>query len=187
MRTGNLRAHLLLVGVFFSISGLISRANLPGGGTNGPIVMLTDNGNGTISIHINKTGGAIDQINYTCNNSGSPTTQQALSGGHNSGQLYWEDSGNQGLTFTYAVVANPASIGGDYAKVVLSTTTVAKVLFEVHYSLVRGNTGFYVTPIWFHRSTDAAFSMGECRDNIYSGSIFNWMSLDATRNKSWPY
>ncbi len=26
-------------------------------------------------------------------------------------------------------------------------------------------------------------SMGECRDNIYSGSVFNWMSVDATRNR----
>ena len=25
--------------------------------------------------------------------------------------------------------------------------------------------------------------MGECRDNIYAGSIFNWMSVDATRNR----
>ena len=25
--------------------------------------------------------------------------------------------------------------------------------------------------------------MGECRDNIYAGSIFNWMSVDAARNR----
>ena len=170
-----------------------AHANLPGGGTSGASVTLTDNGDGTvtmangiIAIHINKTGGDIDQISYTYNNSGSPQTQQVLAGGHNGGDLYWEDSGNQGLSFTYAVVANPASIGGNYGEVVLSCTTVANILFEVHYSLLRGNTGFYVTPIWIHRSIDGGFSMGECRDNIYSGAIFNWMSVDATRNKLMP-
>ena len=164
-------------------------ANVPGGGTNGASVTLTDNGDGTvtmangiISIHINKTGGAIDQISYTYNNSGSPQTQQVLSGGYNGGQLYWENSGNQGASFTYAVVAN----NGNYCEVALSSTTVANILFEVHYSMLRGNTGFYVTPIWIHRNIDGAFNMGECRDNIYSGAIFNWMSVDATRNKLMP-
>lgn len=168
-------------------------ANITGGGTNGTAVTLTDNGDGTVtmangivSIHINKTGGAVDQINYTFNNSGVTQTLNVLSDGHNGGQLYWENSGNQGLSFTYAVVANPASTGGNYAEVVLSCTTVANILFEVHYSMLRGNTGFYATPIWIHRSTDGAFSMGECRDNIYSGAIFNWMSVDEQRNKLMP-
>ena len=54
---------------------------------------------------------------------------------------------------------------------------------EMRFSMLRGSTGFYVTPIWSHRSVDAAQSMGETRDNIYAGSIFNWMSVDATRNR----
>ncbi len=191
-----LRARIKPILSLLQLLGLLALAanpawaNLPGGGTSGANVTLTDNGNGTvtiangtISIHINKTGGDIDQINYTFNNNGSSQTLNVLANGHNGGDLYWEDSGNQGLSFTYAVVADPANTGGNYAEVVLSCTTVANVLFEVHYSLLRGNTGFYVTPIWIHRSTDGAFSMGECRDNIYSGSIFNWMSVDATRNK----
>src|ERR1700744_347960 len=49
--------------------------------------------------------------------------------------------------------------------------------------MLRGSTGFYVTAIWYHRIIDGAFGMGECRDNIYAGSIFNWMSVDANRNR----
>src|SRR4051794_31389911 len=68
--------------------------NLPGGGTGtGPNVTLVDNGNGTvtmangiISIVITKSDASIHQINYTYNNSGSPTTYQVLSGGFSGGQ-----------------------------------------------------------------------------------------------------
>ena len=164
-------------------------ANPPGGGTNGANVTLTDNGttvtiaNGIVSIVCNKSSGQITTLNYTFNNTGSLQTLNLLSGNPNGGKLYWENSNNQGLTFTYALIADPANNGGNYAEIILSSTTVANVLMEIHYSLSRGNTGFYVTPIFIHRSTDGAFGMGECRDNIYAGSIFNWMSVDAARNR----
>jgi fibronectin type 3 domain-containing protein len=166
-------------------------ANLPGGGTGaGPNVTLTDNGNGTVtlangivSIVCNKTSGVIGQINYTFNNTGSSQTLNLLAGGHNGGQLYWEDNNNQGLTFSYSVISDPAANGGNYAEIALTTTTVANIALEVHYSLLRGSTGFYVTAIYAHRSTDSSFSFGECRDNIYAGAMFNWMSVDARRNR----
>jgi rhamnogalacturonan endolyase len=49
--------------------------------------------------------------------------------------------------------------------------------------MLRGSPGFYVTAIWSHRAVDAAMAMGETRSNIYAGSIFNWMSVDSTRNR----
>ena len=73
--------------------------------------------------------------------------------------------------------------GGNYAEISLLSTSASSGTMEVHFSMLRGSTGFYVTPIWSHRSVDAAMSMGETRDNIYAGSIFNWMSVDATRNR----
>lgn len=179
--------------VFFSaVAGL---ANLPGGGTNGANVTLTDNGttvtlaNGIVSVAITKSTGVISTINYTFNNTGSAQTVNVLSGGYSGGKFYWENSGDLGPAFTYAVVAHPTNNGGNYAEVVLTASgsaNVSNIVMEAHYSMLRGNSGFYVTPIWIHRSTDFAFSMGECRDNIYSGSIFNWMTVDATRNKLMP-
>ncbi len=171
------------------------RANLPGGGTNGPNVTLVDNGgtvtlaNGTISIVVTKADASIHTINYTFNNTGSPQTINVLGGGYSGGKLYWENSSDLGPSYNYTVVANPASTGGNYAEVMLTVSgsgNVSNIMMEVHFSLLRGNSGFYVTPIWIHRNTDSDFSMGECRDNIYSGSIFNWMSVDATRNKLMP-
>jgi autotransporter-associated beta strand protein len=165
-------------------------ANIPGGGTGtGPDVTLVDNGpsvtiaNGIVSILCTKAGATIDQINYTYNNGGGTQTINLLSGGNNGGQLYWELGGFGGGTFTYSVTADPASNGGNYAEISLVSSSASSGTMEVRFSMLRGSTGFYVTPIWSHRNTDAVLSMGETRDNIYAGSIFNWMSVDATRNR----
>jgi rhamnogalacturonan endolyase len=165
-------------------------ANIPGGGSGtGPAVTLTDSGstvsisNGIVAINITKSSGQIGNIYYTYNNTGTAATTDLLAGNPNGGKLYWEDSSSEGLTFTYSLVADPANTGGNYAEIALVTTSVANNQLEVHYSLTRGATGFYVSAIYRHRSSDGAFSMGECRDNIYAGSIFNWMSVDAQRNR----
>jgi rhamnogalacturonan endolyase len=165
-------------------------ANLPGGGTGtGANVTLTDNGstvtlaNGIVSIVCTKSSAQIGTINYTYNNGGGTQTINVLSGNSNGGKLYWENSTDEGLTFTYSLVVDPATTGGNYAEIEMVTTSVTNDLLDVHYSLLRGSTGFYVTAIWSHTSTNSALSMGECRDNIYAGSIFNWMSVDATRNR----
>lgn len=187
------RRSAILVAACSLLSATSLLANLPGGGTSGANVTLTDNGDGTVtmangivSIHLKKSTGVIDKINYTCNNSGSPQTLNLLGGGYRGGMFYWENSSDLGPSFSYAVVADPAANGGNYAEIVLTAYDVPNIVMEAHYSLLRGNSGFYVTPIWIHRSTDGAFSIGECRDNIYSGSIFNWMSVDAQRNKLMP-
>ncbi len=165
-------------------------ANIPGGGTGtGPNVTLTDNGtsvtiaNGIVSILCTKAGATIDQINYTYNNGGGTQTINLLSGGNNGGQLYWELGGFGGGTFAYSVTADPANNGGNYAEINLLSSSASSGTMEVRFSMLRGSTGFYVTPIWSHRNVDSVQTMGETRDNIYAGSIFNWMSVDATRNR----
>lgn len=185
----SLALRLLALLVFWSGLPVPARANLPGGGTNGPNVGLVDNGssvtltNGIVSLLCQKSGGNITAINYTYNNNGTVKTQNLLGGGYNGGQLYWENSSSQGLTFSYSLVVNPATNGGNYAEISLLTTSVVGDQLEVHYSLLRGNSGFYTTAIYRHSSTDGAFGMGECRDNIYAGALFNWMCVDNTRNK----
>jgi autotransporter-associated beta strand protein len=185
----SIAAHLVVALVFFA-GAMAVFANIPGGGTGaGANVTLTDNGstvtiaNGIVSIVCTKSSAQIGTINYTYNNGGGAQTINVLSGNSNGGKLYWENSTDEGLTFTYSLVADPANNGGNYAEISMLTTSVTNDVLEVHYSLLRGSTGFYVTPIWSHTSTNSALSMGECRDNIYAGSIFNWMSVDATRNR----
>ncbi len=162
-------------------------ANIPGGGTGtGPNVTLTDNGttvtlaNGNVSIVITKTSANINTINYIYNNSGTTVTNQLLSGGNNGGQLYWFQNGGSFIAgpFTYSVVAN----NGNYAEVSLAYASPSNGVMDIHFSMLRGSPGFYTTAILTHRSQDAIIHI-ELRPNIYAGSQFNWMSVDAARNR----
>lgn len=162
-------------------------ANIPGGGDGtGPDVSLVNNGNGTVtmgngivSILCTTSGATIDQINYTYDNSGTTVTNQLLANGTDGGKLYWETGGFGTGTFSYSATANT----GDYCEMDLLSASTTNGVMDVHFSMLRGSPGFYVTAIFSHRSQDDAMGMGETRDNIYAGSIFNWMSVDAARNK----
>ena len=158
-------------------------ANLPGGGTGaGPAVTLVNNGNGTVTLAngivslVITTGNAnIDQIYYTYNNSGVTVTNQLLNGGYDGGQFYWENGGFGTGSFSYSVAASSAN----YCEVDLLSASATNGVMDVHFSLLRGSPGFYVTPIWSHRAGDGVMTFTEGRDNIYVGSIFNWMSVSA--------
>ena len=157
-------------------------ANIPGGGTGtGPDVTVVDNGNGTVtmangtvSILITKSGATINQINYTYNNGGGIQTQQLLAGGKDGGEFYWEFGGWGGNPWVYSEVTN----NGSYAEVDMYSDSATNGLVDVHFSMLRGSPGFYMTPIWSHRPQDGAFGTGEERDNIYIAPYFNWMSVN---------
>ncbi len=163
-----------------TLTGVSVFGNIPGGGTGtGSNVTLTDNGstvtmaNGIVSILITKANANITQINYTYNNGGGAQTQQLLNGGYDGGKLYWESAGYGSGNFAYSIVAN----NGNYCEVDLLATSSTNGVMDVHFSMLRGSPGFYVTPIWSHRSQDGPMLDNEGRDNIYIGSIFDWMSV----------
>ncbi len=165
------------------LSGTVVLANIPGGGTGtGPDVTVTDNGNGTVtmangvvSILVNISGASITEINYTCNNGGGTQTRQLLAGGKDGGEFYWEFGGWGGNPWVYSVVTN----SGGYAEVDMYSDSATNGLVDIHFSMLRGSPGFYVTPIWSHRAQDGAIGTGEERDNIYIAPYFNWQSVDA--------
>jgi rhamnogalacturonan endolyase len=162
-------------------------ANISGGGDgSGLNVTLVNNGNGTVtmangilSIVCTTSGATINKINYTYNNGGTLATNQLLANGTDGGMLYWETGGFGAGTFSYSAAANT----GNYCEMDLLSASATAGVMDVHFSMLRGSPGFYVTAIFSHRGQDAAMGMGETRDNIYAGAIFNWMSVDAARNK----
>jgi rhamnogalacturonan endolyase len=169
-----------LLGWLLSVAA--ADANLPGGGTGtGANVTVTDNGDGTVtmangvvSIHVVKNGASINQINYTYNNGTGTQTQNLLAGGKNGGTFYWEFGGWGGSSWAYSIVANT----GSYAEIDLLCDSATNGAVDIHFSMLRGSPGFYVTPIWSHRAQDAAMGTGEERDNIYIAPYFNWMSVN---------
>jgi rhamnogalacturonan endolyase len=162
-------------------------ANIPGGGTGaGPAVTLVNNSNGTVtmgngivSVLCATNSANITQINYTYNNGGGTVTNQLLLNGTQGGKFYWETGGFGSGSFSYSVVANDTN----YCEIDLPSASATSGVMDVHFSMLRGSPGFYVTVIFSHRAADAALTMGETRDNIYAGAIFNWMSVDAARNR----
>ena len=161
-------------------------ANNPGGGNGtGPDVTVVNNGNGTVTMAngsvaiVITTGSAtLYDIYYTYNNNGVTVTNQVLNGGKDGGQFYWELGGFSSGSFTYSLVTN----NGSYAEVDLFADSATNGTVDIHFSMLRGSPGFYVTPIWSHRAQDGAMGTGEMRDNIYIAPYFNWMSVDAARN-----
>jgi rhamnogalacturonan endolyase len=157
-------------------------ANIPGGGTGtGANVTVVDNGDGTVtmangivSLHVVESGATINQIYYTYNNGGGTQTQQLLAGGKDGGEFYWEFGGWGGSSWAYSLVTN----SGSYAEIDLLCDSATNGLIDIHFSLLSGSPGFYVTPIWSHRAQDAAMGTGEERDNIYIAPYFNWMSVN---------
>ncbi|MGH7943233.1 MAG: hypothetical protein ACREFR_19410, partial [Limisphaerales bacterium] len=175
------------IALTFLTAAFWAAANIPGGGSGaGPPVTMVNNGNGTVtmangivSILCATSGATISQINYAYNNSGITVTNQLLANGTDGGKLYWETGGFGDGTFNYSVAANT----GNYCEMDLLSNAATNGEMDVHFSMLRGSPGFYVTAVFIHRSQDAAMSMGETRDNIYAGAIFNWMSVDSARNK----
>ena len=146
------------------------------GGTD---VTVQDNGdnvtlaNGIVSINIAKASGQINTWTYDGRN--------ILAGGVGGGKAYWELQAGNG---TYALSADPARNGGNQAEVRIHTTGSTNNLdVDVDYALLRGSSGFYATGILTHPASYGAVAGGEWRSNVYNGTIFDWLSVDATRDK----
>jgi autotransporter-associated beta strand protein len=191
-----LTALIIGIGLMLAAGAGVARANVPAAivSSTAAAVTLTDNGstvtlsNGIVSILCTKSDANITQINYTYNNGTSTQTKQLLNGGTDGGKLYWEYGGFGGDSCTYSVAVNPSTgdanhPAGDYGEIDMLSSSGTNGTVDMHFSMLRGSPGFYVTAIWSHRSVDTGFSLGETRTNIYAGSLFNWMSVDPGRNK----
>ncbi len=184
-RLSSIPCWFWLVGLFLSLARP-GWANIPGGGTGkGPAVTLVNNGNGNvtmangiISIVITTNDANINQFYYIYNNNGAVVTNQLLAGGTDGGELYWFGNGFGTSSFTYSVVASNAN----YCEIDLTSISTSNGVMDVYYSMLRGSPGFYTTAILTHRSGDAVVSI-VMRPNIYAGAQFNWMSVDAARNR----
>jgi hypothetical protein len=139
--------------------------------------------NGIVSIVCTTSGATITQINYTYNNGSGTTTTQMLNGGYDGGEFYWETGGFGTGTFTYSVVVNPSTNGGAYGEIDLLSTSTSAGTMDVHYSMLAARRAFTSPSFGPPHHGCGMGTMSEMRDNIYAGSIFNWMSVDATRNR----
>ncbi|MGD0259257.1 MAG: polysaccharide lyase family protein [Verrucomicrobiota bacterium] len=168
-------------------------AHVPGGGSGtGPAVTVTDNGstvsldNGVVSIIITKSDAHIATMNYQ--------GQNLLAGGYDGGEFYWswnQPNYQNPVVTQYALVQDPSTNGGAIAEVDLfspwngdtSDTNVAALDVDIHYFLLKGSQGFYASSIISHPASYPDNPGGEFRMVCYNGATFDWLSVDALRNR----
>ncbi|ESQ79228.1 polysaccharide lyase family protein [Asticcacaulis sp. YBE204] len=167
-------------------------ANVPGGGSgSGPDVTLKDEGdtylldNGIVSIRVKKADATIRSFSYNNLN--------LFDGGHGGGQFYfsWNTPNYGGPKGTASLTVNLASTKGDYAEVKVHSPWSGKATdgamdVDIYYSLRRGAQGFYVTAMIDHPADYPRTEVGEWRSNAYVSPIFDWLSVDALRQRKMP-
>jgi rhamnogalacturonan endolyase len=168
-------------------------ANVPGGGTGqGPDVKAVDEGdtivldNGIVALRIKKSDATVRSFTYQGMN--------LFEGGNNGGQFYWSwnapaFAGPHGAAATLS--SDPAASHGDYAEVRIHNpwsgrSGDAAMDVDVYYSLKRGAQGFYVTGMLDHPASYPRTDVGEWRSNAYVSPIFDWLSVDAKRQRLMP-
>jgi len=137
------------------------RANVPGGGSGGADVTLTDRGttvvisNGIVTATIQKAEARITSLLYQ----GSQTVDPK--------GLYWSMDG--GTTYqnpvhcVYSVVTQTAGMVDVSCKHVYAKGDPHPVDIDVHYVLRQGNTGLYAYAVLSHPAAYPALTIGEWR------------------------
>ncbi len=160
--------------------------NTSGIATTGVPVTVKDNGDGTVtmangivSILIETAKNRINSIQYTSSNSGTPRTVETI---QKREHFRWGGFPLGGSTFVYSLAVDPATNGGGCGDVMLLNTSGANGVFEVHYSMLRGSSGFYTTGTLTHRAQDAAGAVGAWGALVWVPADFDWVSLNARHN-----
>ncbi len=147
--------------------------------------------NGIIAAKVSKTSGNLDSLIYR----GVETMGHAA--GHPAG--YWEEEPSLAPDLTHRLTIDPAQNGGARAEVSIKGVTGGTVELtpdapgggttcdiEVRYTLGRGESGIYTYAIFSHPASYPAAVVGESRYGLKLANIWDWLSIDAMRNKLMP-
>jgi rhamnogalacturonan endolyase len=154
-----------------NVAGAVTAGGAAVTAKSGGSTMTLDNG--IVNMVIDCASATVSTITWSGIN--------VLEGGSEGGKLYWElEAGNGTCTLS----ADPSTNGGTLAEVRIHTTGSTNNLdVDIDYALLQGSNGFYATGILSHPASYAAVNGGEWRSNIYIGTEFNWLAVDALRDK----
>ena len=198
---------LLLTGIFTSLSYHASAQANKSLSADASRVTVTDDGptytlaNGYLTIKVNKRTG--DLVSVKTPKTITPNIElMGYVSGHHAG--YWEQSPAQAARIVSSITIDPAAVNGERAEIsvkgysdgksILGTNPTAAgqgggliADLEIRYTLERGAHGLYTYAIFTHQNTYPAGSVGESRFGFkLSGAVFNWLSVDDTRNAIMP-
>ena len=177
-----------LLALAFVAAAMPASANTSEIAATGSAVTVKDNGDGTVtmangivSIVIETAANQLKSVAYTTNNSGTPRTVETIK---DHDHFRWGGFPLGGSTFTYSLAVDPATNGGSYGDVMMLNTSDRKGTFEVHYSMLRGSSGFYATGTMTHRAQDVAGGVGAWGALSRVPTGFEWASLNSQHNYS---
>lgn len=182
----------IAAGAACALASGLCLANVPGGGSGtGPDVTLKDEGddyvlaNGIVAIRVNKADATIRRFDYHGLN--------LFEGGDQGGRFYfsWNAPAYENPHGSATLSVDPATNHGDYAEVQIHSPWSGKsgsaaMDVDVYYSLTRGAQGFYVAAMLDHPASYPRTDVGEWRSNAYVGTMFDWLSVDALRQREMP-
>ena len=166
-----------------------TRANLPGGGTNGANVTLTDNGttvtlaNGIVTATISKDSGEVSSMIY------GGKELVSTSGSHTRIYHDWTGTGWDATTGTavggafetlfgcaYTIVTNSADmVDLSFKRTYNPAANSIPADIDLHWVLRRGNTGLYCYSLAEHQPSYPPVSLGSWR-------MVWWIGHDAVNN-----
>jgi rhamnogalacturonan endolyase len=149
--------------------------------------------NGIVTAHVSKKAGDLTSLQFK--------GQELLTDKSGRAGGYWSHDASGGIKTITQVTLDPAKNGGDRAEVSVKGISGGKKMghpaggaadgdfpadIEIRYCLGRGESGIYTYCIFDHLPEYPAGSIGEARYVAKLSSIFDWISVDATRNKYYP-
>ncbi|MGO9111845.1 MAG: polysaccharide lyase family protein [Thermoguttaceae bacterium] len=147
-------------------------------------------GNAFVTARVSKRSGDLDSLQY------KGRELLGAASGHAGG--YWSHAASGGGRVVDAVTIDPGSNGGRRGEVSVKEISRGAAIgrgpggstvcdIEIRYSLGRGDSGLYTYSIFDHKADYAATSIGEARFAAkLDGQVFDWMTIDANRNKLMP-
>jgi rhamnogalacturonan endolyase len=149
--------------------------------------------NGIVRARILKSNGDIRSLLY------KGTELLTDQSGHAGG--YWSHDTTGGKGIVTKVTIDPAGNGGERAEVSIKGISGGIKMghgpgaaadgdfpadIDIRYTLGRGDSGIYTYCIFEHKPEYPGATMTEARFATKLASFFDWMSIDALRNKHYP-
>jgi len=149
--------------------------------------------NGIVTVRILKNNGDIRSLQYK--GTEILTDQSGHAGG------YWSHDTTGGKAIETKVTIDPVRNGGERAEVSVKGISGGIKMghgpgaaadgdfpadIDIRYTLGRGDSGVYTYCIFDHRPEYPAATMTEARYAAKLADFFDWMSIDAHRNKYYP-
>ncbi len=152
--------------------------------------------NGVITARVAKRAGDLSSLQYK--GTEILTDKSGRTGGYWSHDASAAPGGPPNIS---AITMDPKTNNGDRAEVSVKAISGGKKLghpaggaadgdfpadIEIRYSLGRGDSGIYTYCIFTHLPEYPAGSIGEARYCAKLAATFDWLSVDAQRNKYYP-